>query len=195
MSKWGGLEICNINTRTEEGKNILNLEDYSDLERKIADVFKNDGFAAAYLDYKVLIGKYCSKAFVFYNSETFHPRYLQRLRVFNGDKELLIWRQGEGRFKMRLRIDGEGEPKDCVRASQVLWGTKSESLGSGWCRIYEDRGVELILPIDDPELDKGEGKRRVKILTHNYIDFIDETGQAGYVDCRFVRFEGGGKEE
>ncbi len=194
MPEWKGLKIDKISTRVERDKEIWTVKSYAELEEKVREIFNDNGFVVAYLDYKVLIGKFDEGVFVFYDNESFEPRYLQKLRVFNEDKELLLWRQSEDLFRMRLRIDKEGKPMDYVTARQVLWGTKSEDLGGSWCRIYEERGTELILPVEDPKLVGKEGKRRVKILTYNYIDF-NEVGQAGYVDCRFVRFEGGEKDE
>jgi CRISPR-associated protein (TIGR03984 family) len=73
---------------------------------------------------------------------------------------------------------------EAVEAEQILWGTKSEALTRGWTRLFEGRGMELILPMDSAEVTP---VNRVKLTTRNYIGY-NALGQAGYIDCRFVRF-------
>lgn len=154
----------------------------SDLNQSISENIKDKSFVAAYLDYKVLIGKFEDKRLYFYDDESFEARYIQRLRVFNEDRELLIWRSSDG-LKGRLRIDGEGDDAFVVDAEQVLFGTEAEDL-KGFTRIREKRGTELILPISDLRID--DKKNRAFIKTRNYIGFNEDTHQAGYIDCRFV---------
>jgi len=79
-------------------------------------------FVVAYLDYKVLIGKFTNGSFSFFNNETIEPNILQRIRIFNKNEELLLWRS-EGILKGRYRKDDDGVEVWAVDNYQVLFGT------------------------------------------------------------------------
>jgi len=113
---------------------------------------------------------------------------VQRMRVFNTIKEILIWRTGGG-WNGRLRIDREGDILDVVIAHQLLFGTqKGKQSNSLFTEIEEKRGTKLILPLSNLKFDKeGYLNPRVFIKTHNYIR-TNTIGQATYFDCRFVAF-------
>lgn len=166
------------------------VDSYSELERKIADFIKGDGWVVCYLDYKVLIGKFEAGKMVFYKDEQFELRFLQQLRAFNEELEVLLICTDPGEFNYRIRSD-ENIPEELIERSRpVLWGTCFTELADGWVKLSEGRGTELIMPRLDsmPLAVSGKLDDRVKILTHNYISF-NKIGQAGYTDCRFVKFE------
>ncbi|WP_066635758.1 type III-D CRISPR-associated protein Csx19 [Desulfolucanica intricata] len=165
--------------------NELVIDNYGKLIEKVVEIFKDNGFVVAYLYYKVLIGKFENGKLIFYQHETIEPKYLQTLRVFNDDKELLLWSKGEKFFNVRLRVDGEGEELDYIDAKQILWGTESKEKKEGWSTLIEDRGTEIIIPLSGLKLDVN--KKRLKLKTRNYIG-CNEVGQAGYIDSRFVSF-------
>jgi CRISPR-associated protein (TIGR03984 family) len=178
LDKANGLELYLIKSKVEP-LSINNLE-------HALSLFNSTGYAVAYLDYKVLIGKVNNNGFEFFNNEKIEEKYIQKLRLFNDDKELLIWRDNNG-LKGRLRIDGEGEETFAVDACQLLWGTKKDKLGNGWIKLFEDRGTELILPYDEGVIIDNK-RSRLFIMTRNYISFHPGTNQATYFDCRFIKF-------
>lgn len=179
-----GLKLRTIKTMVTVNQTIK-ITDYNCLQEIVSNSFGGEGFVIAYLDYKVLVGKFKNGRLIFYQDEIFELKYLQKLRVFDEDRELFIWKSDGGSFNSRLRVDGGGEEKEIVEAHQVLWGTrKDEKVTNGWGRISE-RGMELTLPIATFTVDTE--KNRVKIKTYNYISY-NEIGQAGYVDSRFVDF-------
>ena len=180
MLNTNGLELKRIKSKAE----TINIDNI----KSALSVFNSDGFVIAYLDYKVLIGRIKNNALLFFNNESIEEKYIQRLRLFNEQKELLIWRLDVG-LRGRLRIDDEGEETYVVDANQVLWGTDREKLSDGWIRLFEERGTELILPFDEIPVDNR--KNRLFLKTRNYIDFHPETYQASYVDCRFTGFNKG----
>lgn len=151
--------------------------------------FDSSAYIVAYLDYKVLIGLYNSekKQMIFADEKTIESKYIQKLRVFDSKKELLIWRSKDrlNRLKGRIRIDEEGEEIEVVEANQVLWGTRLVDIRNNFAEITEDRGTTLILPITNLDIDNH--KKRVFIKTRNYIGYTPNY-QATYIDCRFVRF-------
>lgn len=171
-----GMQMLEIKSKTEL------IEGVSDIKSLISERFQSEATAIIYLDYKVLIGIYKDRGFHFYNSETFDDRFIQTARVFDNDKELLIWRTADG-FKARMRIDKEGEDTTVVDARQVLFGTRARPLGSEFTELAEDRGTRLIVPLVNLHIDAG--KKRLFLYTRNYVGF-NEASQAGYVDCRFV---------
>lgn len=172
-----GLELKSIKSQVQTIK-IDNLNE-------ALSNFASDGYAIAYLDYKVLIGRINNGSLDFYINENIEEKFIQRLRLFNEHRELFIWRTEEG-LKGRLRIDEQGEEIYVIDARQVLWGTNKKELGNGWTKLFEERGTELILPFDGISLDNK--KNRIFLKTRNYIDFYPETFQATYVDCRFTGF-------
>lgn len=89
-----------------------------------------------------------------------------RLRIFDEDKELHIWRSN-GTLKGRLREDSNGNSCDYVLAHQVLnWHDSLDNLGF---------------------TQTANNQSKVKLITRNYVGY-SEIGQAGYVDSRFVGF-------
>ena len=157
-------------------------------ENVLMENIKQKSFAVVWLDYKVLIGTWDGKDFQFYDNEIFENKYLQRMRVFNKDREMLIYRSGNG-FKGRLRIDDKnGKPTEIIVANQVLFGTKKgEKCNDSYTEITEKRGTSLVLPFSGLDVDDKDKEKRIFIKTHNYIDY-NAVKQAGYVDCRFVDF-------
>jgi CRISPR-associated protein (TIGR03984 family) len=177
-----GLEIMPLLSKAENKLEVINT--WPELNQLVGCFIQN-GRVVAYLNYKVLIGKINGGLLEFCGNEEFDPKYLLQLRAFDQDKELHIRRKGENRFLQRYRTDGEGEPVEAVEACQVLWGRSKDyaPLQTGWLRLSEERGVELILPWDQM-LKKSS---RVWLKTRNYIGY-NEAQQAGYVDSRFVEF-------
>jgi CRISPR-associated protein (TIGR03984 family) len=162
-----------------------------------AEILKNapteNAWFIAYLFDCVVIGKVVDKRFVYYKQEDKKDVALsniQKLRVFNKDAELFIWRTNQGKYKARLRKDGEGEAQGVVDANQVLFGTKAEILDQKYSILKEDRGTEIILSLKDLGISDSEindGKGRLCIHTCSYIGYIEDT-QATYEDVRFVEF-------
>lgn len=176
-----GLKLKNIETRSSFLK--LNIKNWQQIHSIIDKYFPGEeSYIVSYLDYKVLIGKFIQGRLVFYNEEIFNPEFLVKMRVFNQNKELLLWREIGQQYSARLRIDGEGSNSYLVEAEQLLWG-RSKFVNKEWILLSELRGTEFYLPY---RLEKADNNRFM-IKTYNYIDY-NNLGQAGYVDCRFVIF-------
>ena len=187
-----GLKPKTVETKTEpiRGK----ITDWGKLENILKKYFAEDGFIVVYLHYKVLVGQLTNGKPAFCENETFNPKHLLKLRVFNKKRELFIWQGEDCLFSGRLRVDNgeqiENEDSyNVVEAEQVLWGTDYKISENGWIRLFEKRGTELILPPNVKIPDKISSKNRVKIKMRYYVGF-NEMGQAGYDDCRFVEFTG-----
>ncbi len=95
----------------------------------------------------MLIGKYADGKLSFYNNEEFDPVYIKKIRIFNQNEELFLWRQN-GKLKGRLRKDNEGNETTVVDAEQLLWGTRGEVLeDTGFVKLTEERGTEYNSPL------------------------------------------------
>ena len=151
----------------------------------IQEHINTDSYVVVYLDYKVLIGKYSNGSFSFYRNEQIELKYIQRMRIFNKDEELMMWRS-EGKQKARLRKDIVGTQSWVVDSKLVLFGTSAEKDGD-YSILTEERGTEIILPFTDIAIN--DKYNRAIIKTRNYVDF-NEQDIAGYIDCRFVDFHG-----
>ncbi len=155
--------------------------------------FTGNGWFIAYLFHKVIIGQFIYGAFDYFQKEKGDVQIenLIKLRIFNTNSELYVWRTNLGGFKGRLRTDGDGSPTDVVDANQVIFGTEAKSLDDNYVKITEKRGTEIILPLNKigiscDQINDKDG--RLCIHTRNYIGVIEETGQATYEDVRFVEF-------
>jgi len=162
-----------------------------------ADIFKNapteDAWFIAYLFHRVVIGKVVDKRFVYYKQEDKKDVALsniQKLRVFNKDAELFVWRTNQGKYKARLRKDDVGEEQGVVDARQVMFGTEAKPVNETYSCLTEKRGTEIILPLKDLGIEDSkinDGKGRLCIHTRSYIGYIDDM-QVTYEDVRFVEF-------
>jgi len=115
---------------------------------------------------------------------------LVRLRLFDENKELHVWRTN-GTLKGRLRsdsIEGDGDETEFVEAKPLLNGTSFSPSRSGiGITAIEEKGIKYDLPFTELETMVGT-KNRIILLTRNYIGYSD-IGQAGYIDCRFIKFD------
>ena len=148
------------------------------------------GFVVCRLYHSVLIGRVAADGLEFYlNIKPDYERDLDQIRLFNGEGELFIWRDGAGVFRYRVREDGFGNKREeYVEAKQILWGTHASNPEPGWVEIFEDRGIRLTLPVDNSSTVGKEARKldkRYALKTRSYIEY-NEIGQAGYADCRFV---------
>ena len=174
-STWQPLEPCTTET----------------VSTLLSENFTGRSAAVLWLDDRVETCLYRQGTFTFFQDEPFTLRHVQRMRVFNADREFHLVRGSGNSWQGRLRIDGQGEEWDMVIACQLLFGTRKGNAKPEsplFTSITEDRGATLHLPLKGLEFDeKGNLTNRVFIKTHNYIQ-PNQVHQAGYVDCRFVEF-------
>jgi len=170
------------------------IESFSELLQILEINFgSEDGYCIAYLDYTVLIGKYQNEQLIFAIENEFDPLYLQRLRVFNLQKEFHLWRTFSRTFNTRLRVDGkEGEEIEFIDVDQLVWGSKEESLepknNVNFIKLFNERGMEIVLPeISSSKINKSNNNNRLFIRSRNYISYND-LYQPEYFDQRLVEF-------
>jgi CRISPR-associated protein (TIGR03984 family) len=110
---------------------------------------------------------------------------LVRLRIFDKDSELHIWRSN-GLLKSRRRNDSAGDDVEYIIGKPLLNGTSFKTEKTGIVAT-EEKGIHYHLPYPELEI-LADTKNRIVLITRNYIGYSD-IGQAGFVDCRFVDFE------
>jgi CRISPR-associated protein (TIGR03984 family) len=162
------------------------------------DILKNapaNAWFIAYLDSRVVIGRLENNLFSYYkqlNNDVILEN-IQKLRVFNNNDELFVWRTSLGGHRARLRTDESGTGRGIVDANQVLFGTEAKPANGDtlYSTLTEKRGTEIIIPLVELGIKNVEinaQKGRLCIHTRSYIGTIEETGQATYEDVRFVEF-------
>lgn len=156
-----------------------------------ADIEKaapQDSTVVAWLDNELKIDKLEKFNTYFEKKEVM---LIQRLRIFNKDAELHVWRS-KGVLKGRLRqdkdkeaVETDYEETEYLDARQLLWGTEVEKRENDTLFLREDRGTKLTIPnFIGNDVNKNT---RIFIKTRNYIGFTP-SHHATYVDCRFVEF-------
>ena len=185
------LELNPVNVSSRADCKPHELSDFSSLETLARGRFGDIGFGVFYMDNEVLVGKYDGKKFYFYGGKSPNPRFLQKIRLFNLNKELLLWRKkwgtDSGNFASRLRVDNEGGQIEAVDAWQLLWG-KAAQKDENFTKLSDNRGMKLIIPLKDTGVNDGD---MFFIKTRNYITYeTDDPSymQASYFDSRFVSF-------
>lgn len=176
-----GLELKEIDSFSEPFKGIP----VGELKTKLNSHFSETGFVVAYLDNRVLLGRWENGDYYFHDNQIVEEKFIQKIRVFNKTKEFYSWRTKSG-FDGRLRKDDDrGRDIDVVVAKQLLVGTEVKNNSKGFTEICEMRGSNIMVPFENIVVD--EKDNRLFIKTHNYIEYT-LTGQATYTDCRFVAF-------
>ena len=187
-----GLELKKIKSESNE-QNGLSFADANSLKAFICRYIHDDSFVIAYLDFEVRIGLFVPSVikFIFYDGADPAPRFLQKIRIFNEDRELFIWRAETRDFAFRIRQDHpsegnrEGE-RDVVDVKQAIFGTEASDLADGFIRLTEKRGTQVILPFSNLKVD--EKRRRVFLRSRQYLSKNPRTFQAEYFDARMMGF-------
>ena len=118
--------------------------------------------------------------------------YAKEIRVFTETEELHVYRNKQGGWVGRHIKDLEGTSEPTIDAVDSI----ARLLGDQVCDIDENfieckdtgRKIRQIIPKPD---NTGE---TYGLVTRNYIDYVEETGQATYCDYRFVAIVGMKKE-
>ncbi len=171
-----GLSLQHIKSESKHIDNINSLEDIKNYIKKESDV-------VAFLDNEVIIGRYERERFKFPEQKNIEFKYINRMRIFNENEELHIWRSN-GIIKGRYRSDGDGNETDIVESYQVISGTTAKKPDDYTRLIEEKKGIELLIPGEWKADDK---ETRVALKTRHYIEYL-QGYQASYSDARMVNF-------
>lgn len=170
-----GLKLYNIHSKSNLIDSINNINDL------VSKIYEPSEFVA-YLDNKVIFGRVEDGDFICIGDDKVDLKYLNRIRIFNKNEEVHVWRSN-GILKGRYRNDKDGDETDIVEANQVLLGTSSKQ-NKNFTILSEGIGAEFVIP-GIWEADKNE--KRIAIKTRHYIKYLN-CYQASYCDSRFVEY-------
>jgi CRISPR-associated protein (TIGR03984 family) len=124
-----------------------------------------------------------------WNEPLLSYKNMVRLRLFDAEKELHIWRSN-GVLKGRLREDGKGDNTEFINSTIIMNGTSFKfSDDNKAVESVEEKGTKYKLPyLNELSGLIGKTTARLGIITRNYIDYTANE-QAGYIDSRFVDFK------
>jgi CRISPR-associated protein (TIGR03984 family) len=121
---------------------------------------------------------------------------LQQVRLFGKDAELMLWRDGENKWRGRL-LDDRGAANDGWRfdEAQVLWGDRQEGEKQDFTLVAEGRqglrhAVPLAMteiPFDSPDV-KHDRWHPLRLNARQYVDH-DQDGMAFIVQGRLVKLD------
>lgn len=173
--------------QTYQGNVYVECGELNDnLEDKLGNI--KNGFIVCWLDYSVLFGKIDGKDLKLYGINDFNKcsKYLLRLKAFNQDEELHVWKTADV-FKYRYIKDKVGNKfAEYIDAKQVMLGTKFKYVGN-FVEVSESSGIKYFVPREFIHNNINENSWMI-LYTRNYIDY-NEIGQAGFVDNRFLKIE------
>lgn len=113
---------------------------------------------------------------------------LQQLRLFNAERELYLWRDGDGwQARHANEFHDENDPA-VLEEYHILWGTKGTLKKHGFTLLEDgSQGLRHIIPIDASGVN--EKNIRACMWVHHYLDKDSETGVASIVYSRLAGIE------
>jgi CRISPR-associated protein (TIGR03984 family) len=113
---------------------------------------------------------------------------LQQLRLFNTERELYLWRDGDG-WQARRATEVHHEHADAVlKEHHILWGTKGTLQAHGFTLLEDgSQGLRHIVPIDASGVN--EKHTRACMRVHHYLGMDSEAGVASIVYSRLAGIE------
>ena len=133
---------------------------------------------------EIKMGWYKDGSFIFADGDSVNDAYLQQMRVFNDNEEILIKKTGHN-YWVRKISDTCGSDVKTVDSTSTIFGKRADSnnLPDDFVMVYEPgRKVKLILPVK-------EKSEKYCVTTRSYITYDDNTGQSGYGYYRYVAIE------
>ena len=163
-----------------------------ELQGRMQELLPNGTLLILWRRQDIVWGRWLSGQPVLMDGSGLDARLIQELRAFNEDSELHLTRCGR-EFRGRWVQDlPEGSPEAGAKVQEwdrtdllaCLWGehVDTHDCPEGYvCLQDRKRGIRLTVPCEDAAAE------RYGLLTRNYVGTVcAETGQAGYVDYRFV---------
>lgn len=161
-----------------------------DLLAKMQDAVPSPATLILWRRQELVWGTWDGHAAELSDGSAIEPRLVLELRLFNETEELHLTRCGKAFRGRHVRDLPAGETADGARAwdrTDLLarfWGheTADENCPRGYVTLEDkERDIEMKVPCAQPGADD------YGLLTRNYVGTAcEETGQAGYVDVRFV---------
>lgn len=176
--------ICLKSDHTNDEAEINQLEN-------IVKKIENNSYFICFFDFKIEIGLFIKNKFILFDEKIEFLedlKFIQKLRIFNENEELYIWKSGK-KLKWRHRKDNKGNERNerkVIDINQVISGNTSTTLSNGWSKLTDTSGTELYLPFDLQ--DNIKDSQKLLLHVRNYIGFENTYNQPFFEDQRFVGF-------
>lgn len=155
------------------------------LKELIADKVKQDAFIVMWQNDALLFGRVVSADYIWAEPQKVDFAQFVELRVFNEQEELYI-SGSDWRYRAEA---GAGEAVEYVDTYSRLWGTRDAAADSvnGFVRLHDaERKLTLVVPcVGSHEANYYE------LGVRSYIGYAEATGQAGYIDYRYLGIQEG----
>lgn len=146
------------------------------------DYLKHDEYkVVAHFVNCVRFGYYQKGSFVFADGAALEEKYLVQLRVFNAEEELYLQKQGAGYYLQYINDAAGNEKIPTVDSKSQFFGhSVAGAAPQGFAELWEaGRKIRLVLPV-------AEQAEEYELLTRSYVQFDEQTGQAGYAYYRWL---------
>ena len=114
---------------------------------------------------------------------------VQQARLFGPDSELLLWR-GEGAWRARRILDGQGGAVEAYDEWQLLWGTRAEEARDGFTLVAEGaQGLRHAPPVEvrSELFAPAQGRHPLRLQVRHYLETEPESGLLRVALSRLVR--------
>ena len=180
-----GMELTKKLVRQEGSYRIENSRCAADLAAlcgQMKQYIQQDALVVIWQMQKIVWGRWEAGQIVLSDGEMVNADYIMEMRAFNSREELHFVRQADA-FAGRYICDGTGEAGCYVDSISRLWGEKASSQNGFVTLEDKERKLKMTVPCDDG-LAAFYG-----LVTRNYMQADEETGQAGYTDYRYLAIE------
>lgn len=129
----------------------------------------------------VRFGYYDEGKFIFADGEELAEKYLVQLRIFNADEELYLQKQGAGYYLQYINDAAGSKAVPTVDSVSQFFGHRvAGEVPQGFVKLWEaGRKIKIVLPA-------AKQADEYKLLTRSYVQFDEQTGQAGYAYYRWL---------
>lgn len=129
----------------------------------------------------VRFGYYNEGKFTFADGEELAERYLVQLRIFNAEEEVYLQKQGAGYYLQYINDELGQEAVPTVDSVSQFFGHRvAGELPQSFAELWEaGRKIKIVLPA-------AKQADEYNLLTRSYVQFDEQTGQAGYAYYRWL---------
>lgn len=180
-------EFLHIKSGVSQSTPVSVRKSEPDVQALLQRMHFSEGTVVVWQVNKIRWGRWSGNAFTFADG---HPEQVSlwlACRVFNEQAELHLERNGQS-LDGRLLEDGDGDAAEYVDVCSRFWG-ECKAKDADWMTLRDaERKLSQKMPaiMDDA--------RFYGLVTRNYIGVNEKTGQAGYIDYRYVAVQPAGQK-
>lgn len=175
---FSGVEAVN---ETQSYNAAIKIEQHITLAAALALLQQGEYKVVAHFVNCVRFGYYKNGQFIFADGASLEEKYLLQLRIFNNHEELYIQKRGADYYLQYINDESGTKALLTVDSSSPFFGRRvAAALPEGFVELWEaGRKIKLVLPVADVA-------EKYKLVTRSYIQYDEQTGQAGYAYYRWL---------